>query len=74
MRLHSQTTTIANGFVHIPEAAQWPAGYLTELMLFPNGRYDDQVDSTARALVCAKPRPTGRGMLDFYRRFGGAAE
>jgi hypothetical protein len=43
-------------------------------MLFPNGRYDDQVDSTARALVCAKPQPTGRGMLDFYRRFGGAAE
>ena len=44
MRLHSQTATIENGFVHLPETAHWLADYLQELTLFPAGRYDDQVE------------------------------
>jgi phage terminase large subunit-like protein len=38
MRLHAQTATIENGFVHVPEAAHWLAEYPSELMLFPNSR------------------------------------
>ena len=44
MRLHAQTATIENGFVRLPETAHWLADYLQELILFPAGRYDDQVD------------------------------
>jgi predicted phage terminase large subunit-like protein len=50
MRMHSVTNLIENGFVYIPDQAQWLAEYLHELATFPNGKYDDQVDSTSQAL------------------------
>jgi len=50
MRMHAQTAMIENGFVHLPDAAPWLAPYLHELTTFPNGRHDDQVDSTAQIL------------------------
>jgi predicted phage terminase large subunit-like protein len=68
MRLHAQTATIENGFVHLPETAHWLADYLHELILFPAGRYDDQVDSTARALAWTKIRPPGWGWIEFVKR------
>jgi predicted phage terminase large subunit-like protein len=48
--MHAQTAMIENGFVHLPKAASWLAQYLHELTVFPNGRHDDQVDSTAQLL------------------------
>ena len=59
MRLHAQTATIENGFVHLPEEAHWLADYVSELIPFPAGRYDDQVDSTAQALAWSKQRLPG---------------
>ena len=47
---------IENGFVQIPESAPWLAGYLHEMTVFPNGKHDDQVDST-RLVQEAFPRP-----------------
>jgi hypothetical protein len=35
--------------------------------VFPAGRYDDQVDSTAQALAWTKIRPPGWGIFEFYR-------
>ena len=67
MRLHAQTATIENGFVHLPTEAHWLADYLRELTIFPAGRHDDQVDSTAQALAWTKQRPVGWGFLEFYR-------
>jgi len=63
MRLHAQTATIENGFVYLPREAHWLADYLHELTVFPNGRYDDQVDSTSQALAWTKQRPPGWGLL-----------
>ncbi len=68
MRLHAQTATIENGFVHLPREAHWLADYLHELTVFPNGRHDDQVDSTSQALAWTKQRPPGWGVLEYYRR------
>ena len=48
---------IENGFVHLPKEAAWLAEYLHELMVFPNGKHDDQVDSTAQ-------------MLDWFKQAG----
>ena len=50
MRMHAQTAMIENGSVHVPKTAPWLAAYLHELTVFPNGRHDDQVDSTAQLL------------------------
>ena len=58
MRMHSVTSTIENGFVHIPEHAPWLAEYLHELAVFPRGRFDDQIDSTSQALDWFKERRT----------------
>ena len=57
MRLHAQTGLIKNGFVYIPQAAPWLAEYLHEMTVFPKGKHDDQVDSTAE-------------MLDWFKRGG----
>jgi hypothetical protein len=58
MRLQAQTALIENGFVHIPETAPWPAEYLHEMTVFPKGKHDDQVDSTAQFLDrFKKPMP-----------------
>jgi predicted phage terminase large subunit-like protein len=50
MRMHSVTSTIENGFVHLPDKAAWLAEFLHELITFPKGKNDDQVDSTSQAL------------------------
>jgi predicted phage terminase large subunit-like protein len=50
MRMHSVTSTIENGFAHLPDEAAWLGEYLHELANFPKGKYDDQADSTSQAL------------------------
>jgi hypothetical protein len=35
MRMHSVTSTIENGFVHLPDKASWLGEYLHELASFP---------------------------------------
>jgi len=50
MRMSAVSSTIENGFVHIPEEADWLLEYLHEMAAFPQGKFDDQVDSTSQAL------------------------
>jgi hypothetical protein len=68
--MHAQTAMIENGFVHLPDAAPWLAQYLHELSAFPNGRHDDQVDSTAQMLdwfkLGAGPSSNAR-IFEYYR-------
>ena len=59
---------IENGFVYIPEAAPWLAEYLHELTVFPNGKHDDQVDSTAQFLDWFKRPYPGQGIFEYYRK------
>ena len=67
MRMHAQTAMIANEFVQIPQSAPWLAEYLHEMTVFPNGKHDDQVDSTAQFLEWfQKPFP-GQNIFEFYR-------
>jgi predicted phage terminase large subunit-like protein len=49
-RMNTITSTIENGFAHLPENAAWLGEYLHELTSFPNGKNDDQADSTSQAL------------------------
>jgi predicted phage terminase large subunit-like protein len=70
MRMHSVTSTIENGFVHIPEKAPWLQEYLHELTTFPKGRYDDQADSTSQALDWFKQHSRNNidRTIETYRR------
>jgi predicted phage terminase large subunit-like protein len=67
MRLHAQSAMIENGFVHLPERAPWLAEYLHEMTIFPRGRHDDQVDSTAQFLDWLRQPMRGAGLFDYYR-------
>jgi predicted phage terminase large subunit-like protein len=49
-RMNTVTSTIENGFAHLPDEATWLDEYVHELISFPNGKYDDQADSTSQAL------------------------
>ena len=63
MRMHAQTAVIENGFVHIPEAAPWLTEYLNELTVFPNGKHDDQADSTSQFLDWFKRPHPAQGFM-----------
>jgi len=67
MRLNAQTGLIENGFVYIPQKASWLAEYLHELTVFPKGKHDDQVDSTAQFLDWFKRPFPGQGIFEYYR-------
>jgi predicted phage terminase large subunit-like protein len=67
MRMHAQTAVIENGFVHLPETAPWLAEYLHELAVFPNGKHDDQADSTAQFLDWFKRPFPSQGIFELYR-------
>jgi len=70
MRMHAQTAMIENGFVHLPDTAPWLAPYLHELTVFPHGKHDDQVDSTAQMLDWYKQGSgpsSNAGIFELYR-------
>ncbi len=50
MRMSAQSAKIEGGLVYIPERAPWLNDFKTEVLQFPLGRYDDQVDSLSQAL------------------------
>jgi predicted phage terminase large subunit-like protein len=69
MRMAGQATCIENGSVYIPQEAHWLPEYLHELAVFPNGKHDDQVDSTSQALdVIRNPQDKSAGFLALIRR------
>src|SRR5450631_66555 len=49
-RMATQSAKIEAGHVHLPNSAPWLGDFLTELLSFPNGRHDDQVDSVSQFL------------------------
>ena len=49
-RMAAQSARFEAGHVHIAREAPWLAELLAELLAFPNGRHDDQVDSVTQFL------------------------
>ena len=47
----------------LPERAPWLDDFLAELLAFPGGRHDDQVDSVSQALAWAGERWQGPYMI-----------
>jgi len=74
MRMATRAAMIEAGFVYIPREAHWLAEYLHELSVFPNGKYDDQVDSTSQALEqILNPALKGWAFLEIARAINAGA-
>jgi predicted phage terminase large subunit-like protein len=73
MRMHAQVGFIESGAVYLPEQAHWLADYLHELVTFPRGTHDDQVDSTSQALdwVRQHRRNDGTACVKYFQRLFG---
>lgn len=55
-RFDEVTPMFEAGQVFLPERAVWLADYEKELIAFPNGKHDDQVDSTSQYLAWARKK------------------
>jgi predicted phage terminase large subunit-like protein len=53
-RMYTVTAKLEAGTVSIPREATWLDDFRMELLQFPRGRYDDQVDSVSQYLNWAK--------------------
>ena len=53
MRMAAQTAPIEAGAVHLPSHASWIDEFKKELLSFPLGKCDDQVDALSQALCRA---------------------
>ena len=50
-RVISQTDRFEGGSVLLPERAEWLDGFIGELLSFPGGRHDDQVDALVQGMA-----------------------
>ncbi|MCH7956911.1 MAG: phage terminase large subunit, partial [Proteobacteria bacterium] len=50
-RMVAHTAILEAGYVHLPESAGWLPDFQTEMLLFPRGSHDDQVDSVSQFLT-----------------------
>lgn len=56
IRMSAETAQIEAGQVFIPEEAPWLGDFQAEVMQFPHGKHDDQVDSMSQALKWQRER------------------
>ena len=58
MRMAAQTAPIEAGAVHLPLNAPWLDEFKREILSFPMGKHDDQIDALSQALHRAfAPKP-----------------
>lgn len=57
MRMSAQSAKIEAGHVYLPRQAPWLEEFQKELMSFPRGKHDDQVDSLSQFLNWRNNRP-----------------
>jgi hypothetical protein len=75
-RMLAQTAGIEAGQVLLPVAAPWLGDYVSELVAFPVGLHDDQVDSTSQALgwIATDAWANGMGLFHLVIREAAAIE
>ena len=59
-RMSNQSAQIEAGHVILPESAPWLDEFKAKLLAFPNGKFDDQVDSLSQFLAWAEYRKRSR--------------
>ena len=80
-RVGQISAQIEAGRVHLPEEAPWLAEFEKEVLAFPNGKFDDQVDSLTQFLqwvTYEQPRElivritSAASRTKYYDRMGGS--
>jgi predicted phage terminase large subunit-like protein len=66
-RLNECLSAFVNRKVLLPRSAEWLPEYEDELLAFPGGRHDDQVDATSMFLNWAMPRVSGEIRDPFFQ-------
>jgi len=69
LRMAAQTAPIEAGAVHLPMNAPWLDEFKKELLAFPNGRHDDQIDALSQGLQRAfapKPATAAFGVYGYF--------
>ena len=62
-RMYVQTPKIEAGYVLLPHSASWREDFRIEILQFPKGKHDDQVDSMSQYLAW---RGTGQISNDMF--------
>ena len=62
-RIHAQSAKIEARHVYLPANAIWLPEFRSELLQFPRGRYDDQVDALSQFLNWIERRRLGRTVV-----------
>jgi predicted phage terminase large subunit-like protein len=57
LRMVAQTSPIEAGAVHLPASASWMEEFKKEILSFPKGKHDDQIDALSQALKRAYAPP-----------------
>jgi|SRR5215471_5651914 len=65
-RMWARSIAIEAGQFHLPVTAPWLADFETELLSFPNGRFDDQVDTVSQLLNWLHHRITNTPLQSRY--------
>ncbi len=55
-RMSAQSAKIEAGYVYLPESASWLQDFQAEVLQFPHGKFDDQIDSMSQFLNWAHRR------------------
>ena len=63
-RMHSQSAKIEAGHVYLPRRASWLEDFRIELLQFPKGKHDDQVDSMSQFLNWLEQRNRNRWTVE----------
>jgi phage terminase large subunit-like protein len=64
-RMYIQTAKLEAGHVYIPLQASWLDDFRREVLQFPYGRHDDQIDSLSQYLGWETPAQPGEGRFMF---------
>jgi predicted phage terminase large subunit-like protein len=54
--MSNQSANIEAGHVFLPKSATWLEEFKAEMLVFPNGKFDDQVDSVSQFLAWAEDK------------------
>lgn len=72
-RVHTVSHVVEQGRVHIPLTAPWLDDLKIELIQFPDGKHDDQVDSLTQFLAFEERKRLRGSMIQVVRMFGPGA-
>jgi predicted phage terminase large subunit-like protein len=66
LRMAAQTAPIEAGAVHLPARAAWLEEFRKEILSFPMGKHDDQIDAFSQALQRAFAPPHAQAVFGTY--------